>query len=402
MKIVHVMNWYVPNMGYEENFLPAEQAKLGHQVHIITSDRIPAYEGYKHHIGRFINKRIIGSGIYEDNDVTIHRLPCRLEVINGDQVVLKGLRRALRELEPDVVQAHGTLTLLAILAVWYSKELGYKVFVDDHLHKNNFKTDSVLKKLYVQLAKLFYAVYGKRVSCWMPRTYAAEEIVQSLVHVARDRIEVTHLGADETRFVKSDKYRAAGRALVGVGADDTLIVTSGKFHESKDIHILVRAFHAVASKRDDVYLLLLGNGPEAYMQRIQLLAARSDASSRIVFKDFVLNSELPLYYNAADLGVWPGSHSITVIEAVATGLPVILPEEDLAYGILFKKEAAVGFKRGDPDSLSESVLKLLHDSNLKSKTISNSLSLVKNTLSWRKIAERSIEIYSTNYDPNAI
>jgi glycosyltransferase involved in cell wall biosynthesis len=147
-----------------------------------------------------------------------------------------------------------------------------------------------------------------------------------------------------------------------------------------------------------MYLLLLGNGPEAYMQRIRTLATSGDASSRILFKDFASHSELPLYYNAADLGVWPGNHSITAVEALATGLPVILPEEDLAYGVLFKKDAAVGFKRRDPDSLSESVLKLLHDSNLKSKTISNSLFLVKNTLSWRTIAERTIEIYSTNYD----
>ena len=236
----------------------------------------------------------------------------------------------------------------------------------------------------------------------MPKTYAAKEILQSLVNVAGDRIEVSHLGADATRFVKSDEYKAAGRALIGIGADDTLIITAGKFTEPKDIHILVRAFHAVAAKRDDIYLLLLGNGPEAYMQRIRTLATSSDAGSRILFKDFASHSELPLYYNAADLGIWPGSHSITVIEAVATGLPVILPEEDQAYGILFKTDAAVGFKRGNPDSLSESVLKLLHDSNLRTKMTSNSLFLVKNTLSWRKIAERTIEIYSMNYDPNAI
>jgi glycosyltransferase involved in cell wall biosynthesis len=395
MKIVHVMSWYMPNMGYEENFLPAEQSKLGHQVQIITADRLPAYIGYKDYIGKVFDERIIGSGIFDYNNVTVHRLHCRFEVVNGGQVILKGLRKTLRDLKPDIVHAHGTLTPLAILAVWYSKELGYKVFVDDHSHAGNFKIDSVLKKTYVRVAALFYRTYGKRVSCWMPITSAARPLL-ALLKVPEERIETTYLGADATRFIKSDELRAAGRALIGIGADDTLIITSGKFDESKDIHILVEAFHAFASKRDDIYLLLLGNGGEAYMQRIRTLATRSDASSRILFKDFVSNSELPLYYNAADLGVWPGNPSITVIEAIATGLPVILPEEELAYGLLFKKDAAVGFKRGDPDSLSESVLKLLHDSNLKSKTISNCLFLVKNTLSWRRIAERTIEIYSTS------
>jgi hypothetical protein len=114
-------------MGYEENFLPAEQAELGHQVQIITSDRVPAYVGYKDHIGNILGERIMGSGIFEDNNVTIHRLPCRFEVVNGGQVILKGLRETLRDLKPDIVHAHGTLVPSSILAVWYSKELGYKV-----------------------------------------------------------------------------------------------------------------------------------------------------------------------------------------------------------------------------------------------------------------------------------
>jgi hypothetical protein len=103
MRIVHVMNWYVPNMGYGGNVLPAEQSKMGHQVQIITSDRVPVYAG----LGRILGERIMGSGIFEDNNVTIHRLPCRFEVVNGGQVILKGLRKKLRELEPDVVHAHG-------------------------------------------------------------------------------------------------------------------------------------------------------------------------------------------------------------------------------------------------------------------------------------------------------
>jgi hypothetical protein len=60
-------------MGGEEDFLPAEQHTFGHDVHIVASDRDPACEGYKQHISGFLNERIIGSAIYEDNNV-INRL----------------------------------------------------------------------------------------------------------------------------------------------------------------------------------------------------------------------------------------------------------------------------------------------------------------------------------------
>jgi hypothetical protein len=37
MKIVFVTAWYSEGMGYLENCLPKAIAKLGHEVHIITS-----------------------------------------------------------------------------------------------------------------------------------------------------------------------------------------------------------------------------------------------------------------------------------------------------------------------------------------------------------------------------
>jgi glycosyltransferase involved in cell wall biosynthesis len=323
--------------------------------------------------------------------VTIHRLPCRFEVVNGGQVILKGLRKTLKELEPDVVQAYGTLTPLAILAVWYSRELGFKVFVDDHSHAGNFKTDSVLKKMYVRVAVHFYLIYEKRVFCWKPTTCAARPLLV-LLKVPEERIETTYLRTDTNRFTKSEEHRQIGRAQIDVGDKAILLITSGKFNESKDIDVLVKAFFDIASKRDDVYLLLLGNGSSAYMQQIRSLIKSSDVGQKILFRDFVPNAELSLYHNAADPGIWPGIPAISVIEAIATGLPEILPEEELAYDLLFKKDSAIGFERVEPASLSHNITNLLCDVGLKSKIATNCSSLVANTLLWRCIAQRSVAI----------
>ena len=39
MKIIHVVDYFQPILGYQEVFLAKEQAKLGHDVVVITSDR---------------------------------------------------------------------------------------------------------------------------------------------------------------------------------------------------------------------------------------------------------------------------------------------------------------------------------------------------------------------------
>ena len=40
MKIAHVVSYIQPEFGYEEYYTAREQAALGHEVHVITSDRI--------------------------------------------------------------------------------------------------------------------------------------------------------------------------------------------------------------------------------------------------------------------------------------------------------------------------------------------------------------------------
>ena len=160
-------------MGYQENFLAAEQKKLGVYVEIITSDRVPEYKGYERNVGSIIGGRIIGTGIFEENNVKIHRLPSLFEM-NG-QILLKGLIKKLKQLKPDIVQAHGAFSPLTLQVILCSTYLNYSVFVDDHSHETNFYIDSLATRMYIILIKLFYFRYGNRVCFWMPVTYSAKQ-----------------------------------------------------------------------------------------------------------------------------------------------------------------------------------------------------------------------------------
>lgn len=378
-------------MGYQENFLPAEQKKLGVDVEIITSDRVPEYKGYERNVGSIIGGRIIGTGIFEENNVKIHRLPSLFEM-NG-QILLKGLIKKLKQLKPDIVQAHGAFSPLTLQVVLCSKYLNYSVFVDDHSHETNFYIDSLPKRIYIILIKLFYLKYKKRVCFWMPVTYSAKQILQSVLKIPNEKITLLPLGADQSRFKKSEELRKFGRNEIGIKDDGLLILSSGKFDERKDIHFLIKAFEKIYDKCPNIYLLLLGSGSEEYMTKLKNMINSVGLDKNVIFKNFVPNSELSKYYNAADIGVWPGDPSITVIEAVATGLPVIIPGDDHAYQILVESKASVCFERGNINSLSTAILKLVKNQNMRSKLIETNLNLVEKTLSWKKVADKSISIY---------
>lgn len=395
------MNWYVPEMGYQENFLPAEQKKLGVDVEIITSDRVPKYKGYEQSVGSIIGERIIGTGIFEENNVRIYRLPSLFETEMNGQILLKGLIKKLKQLKPDIVQAHGAFSPLTLQVILCSKYLNYRVFVDDHSHKVNFCIDSLSKQVYLTLTKIFYLFYGKRVCLWMPVTHSSKQILQFILKIPDEKIALLPLGADTSRFKKSMELRRIGRNEIRIKDDSFVIISSGKFDECKDIHFLIEAFEKVIEEYPNIYLLLLGNGPEEYMMKLTNMINFAGLNRNVIFKNFVTNSELSNYYNAADIGVWPGDPSITVIEAVATGLPVIVPEDDPAYQVLVEGNASICFERGNIDSLSTAILKLIKNKNMRYKLIENSLNLVEETLSWNKVAAKSISIYSSRGYKNA-
>ncbi|MDD4320855.1 MAG: glycosyltransferase family 4 protein [Acidaminococcaceae bacterium] len=393
MKIVHVMNWYIPGMGYQENFLPAEQKKLGHDVYIIASDRVPQYKGYEANVGKTVGGRVIGVGSYQESGVTVYRLATVFEVVNGGQVIVRGLYKLLKELKPDVVQAHGAFCPLTLQVLLYSKRLKYRVFVDDHSNIDNFHLNSFVKRAYVQLVKIFYRFYGNRVEMFFPVTFATTDFLKCVLKIPENRLEVLPLGANTDRFKKSLELRKMGRNELNIKEDEKLILTAGKLDAQKDIEYLIKAFSDVNNRKPFIKLLIIGSGTKEYMNNLKSLVNRLGVQDRVIFIDFVPNKELPRYYNAGDIGVWPGNCSITVLEAVATGLPVIIPNKDLNYKILTDNNAAVGFKRRNVNSLSEAILKLLNDSEWYSRIIENTSRLFIETLSWKGIARKSTSIY---------
>jgi glycosyltransferase involved in cell wall biosynthesis len=385
------MQWYMQGMGYQENSLPQEQSKLGHNVEIVTSDRIPNLAGFGQPHERLFRSRILGTGTFEENGIKIHRLPC-LE--SAGQVYLVGLRGKLKVIRPDIVQSHGAFSPSTVQTILYSKRLGYRLFIDDHSHETNFHADNPVRKSYLALLRAIYRITDERIECYMPITNSSRDILESVLQIPTRKIERFPLGADTGRFTKSAQLRRFGRSTYGIQDETRVIVSAGKFTENKDVDVLIKAFGHVIERNQNVMLLLVGNGPGEYMSRLKKLAGEVIPSGKVLFIGFVRNADLPTIYNSSDIGVWPGNASITVIEALATGLPTVVQMNDLAsYERVFEARAAVGFERGDVESLAEKIEMLLKDSQLRMEITARAESLVKNSLSWKKLAERSISLY---------
>lgn len=235
--------------------------------------------------------------------------------------------------------------------------------------------------------------FGKKVKKWLPVEEPAKRLLKENLNLKDSDIQIIPMGVNSDLFYQSQQTREWMRRELSVEGNEILIITSGKFNKSKDIDILIMAIKELRDLHGRIKLLILGGGPKEYMEYLKDIANADGKDCLVIFKDFVKNHELPLYYNAADIGVWPGTHTITAVEALGTGLPVILPMDDLSYSIIFQNNAAFGFERKNVSSLAQIIRNIIECPGLRMAIKKNALSLVRDQLCWRKIAQDYINTY---------
>jgi glycosyltransferase involved in cell wall biosynthesis len=128
------------------------------------------------------------------------------------------------------------------------------------------------------------------------------------------------------------------------------------------------------------------------LQSLHARTARLGVADRVHFVGRVPHEELPGYYNAADVGVWPGKLGVSIIEAIGTGLPIVVCDSE-ATSFLTAYDNGLVFPRKDCTALVDRLTSYLSDEELRTAHGARAVEYATERLSWAKIAERSIELY---------
>ncbi len=145
MKIVHVIDYFQPKLGYQETFLAKEHARMGHEVYVVTSDRYNpiVYSGNAAKL--VLGRRIVDSGFFTEEDIKVWRQKTLFEIPHA--IWMLGLEKRIQELEPDIVVVHGIVSFSAIRIARLKKKSGnFKLIYDDHMTFDN--SQSKLRVLY--------------------------------------------------------------------------------------------------------------------------------------------------------------------------------------------------------------------------------------------------------------
>ena len=178
------------------------------------------------------------------------------------------------------------------------------------------------------------ASYGKKER---PKVIAISDMVKEDMirwyRIPEDRISVLYNGVDLARFHPRNRcYREEIRKQYGIEDELVLLFVSNNFR-MKGLAFLIRALAQVKKGDHPPFkVLVLGRGREAPYRR---MAKQMGISEEAVFAGSTNQPEK--YYGTADLLVHPTFYdacSLTVLEALASGLPVITTSCNGASGVI--------------------------------------------------------------------
>jgi glycosyltransferase involved in cell wall biosynthesis len=130
----------------------------------------------------------------------------------------------------------------------------------------------------------------------------------------------------------------------------------GRVSAEKGLDLLAAAYSSLRARRDDVRLVVVGDGP--YREGLQKRMPQA------TFLGYKSGSQLSAIYASADLFVFPGladTFGQVVLEAGASGLPSVVSAGVAVDEIIVRDKTALTVAPGDAEGFAAAIETLLDD-----------------------------------------
>jgi glycosyltransferase involved in cell wall biosynthesis len=203
--------------------------------------------------------------------------------------------------------------------------------------KNYDKVFIHMNQIYVILGGWCWRLFGKRIGLW----YTHGKVSLSL-RMAEKITNIIFTASKESCRLDSGKIRIVGHGIdlnkfkywERKPGDVFKIITVGRISPVKDLETIINAYEILEKKTENVSLEFIGGAglPEhqEYLNEMRELVKKKGLNDKIIFAGPVPVEKIPEYLYNSDLFVSAsrtGSLDKVVIEAMATGLPVISSNE---------------------------------------------------------------------------
>ncbi len=240
----------------------------------------------------------------------------------------------------------------------------------------------------------FTAHSVKRARAIMTISESTRQDVINFLDAPPDRVQTIYCGVDDKFRPLPETEIAAFKAARRL--PDTFMLYLGTLEPRKNVDGLIRAYAHWRKLDQNAPPLILAGGKGWYYNKIFELVKALNLTESIRFPGYISPKELPLWYNAASLFVYP-SHfegfGLPVLEAMACGRPVItsdvssLPEVAGVDG-----SAARLIDPTNIEALAEAMAQLMSQPDLRASMSEGGLARSAR-FSWEKTAKETVAVY---------
>ncbi|MGB9623657.1 MAG: glycosyltransferase, partial [Phycisphaerae bacterium] len=354
MRIAIVAPHFVTDMGYQETGWYSALVSLGHRVRVFASCYV-SYTLEKYYPEPF------PEGLSEYRGGEVLRLPARK--LPRNMVRCDGLLEHVVAFRPE-------LTLAVYPGSMFAGELFIRrdelpgvlvsTFGDNRAQRRGTGRlkRAALDAAYFLFKRRYYRTFIERSDIVLMQTPDTIDFIlgRTAWGRRRERLQarcwLSALGFDPEVFFPDAGARQAERRRLGVAPDEVVGLYSCKITPIKRLDIWVSVMAAAVRQVPRLRPMLIGVRPgDPECERILSLIGQSGCKDRFLCLPFATREELPRLYNAADFGVWYMQPSVTIQEAMGTGVYMILTDSPTASHLVIDPETGRYFRDGDYDAL---------------------------------------------------
>lgn len=198
------------------------------------------------------------------------------------------------------------------------------------------------------------------------------------VHVIPNGVDTEVFQPSRTSEARGERFR---------------ILFVGRLHELKNIHMVLRSAARLEADGIAVSIDLVGDGPER--PALEALAAELGLAPRVTWHGWRPKDEVAALYRRASCLVNPSRYEgmpNTVLEAMASGLPVVASDVGGNNDLVRSSETGFLFPLADPQALTRALGELARDPALRERMGARARALAVSDYSWQGVAARYLDL----------
>lgn len=275
------------------------------------------------------------------------------------------------KINPDVIHVHYPVT--SYIAKIYCKLSGKKFITTHHitgipkhpLHKKADYVIAISRELKNELENKF--------------EYNTEQV------------KLIFNGVSESKFNKeiSKQQKMKIKKDLGINEKDITIGFVGSFNKRKGIDILLEACSYIKNK--NIKIILVGDGDVDWVKNLITKFELNDITSIYKFQD------PQKFYSIFDIFVLPSRQEgfpLVPLEAMMMGVPTIRSNVEGAYDQICYGKNGFIFKNENSEELSEYIIKLIDNSELRNEMGRESKNKAINEFSQKIMIDKLLDLYN--------